>query len=444
MAESLDLDSILVTDQLHHRPPHTSDPDALNRALIDLMRQMTRSPQAVLQSLVEAAQRLCQAHSAGISLLEEADGGRQFRWNAITGPLGVHQGQTMPRQGSPCGVVLDRDKMLMMRNLGRHFPDFAQVQPPMVESLLVPFYVDGRPCGTIWVVAHDDSKQFDPEDARVLEQLSQCAAVAYQALRTRDELTRARDVAEAANRSKELFIATLSHELRTPLNAMLSWVQLLQEEQAGRHGCAPGEVDPEDLREGLQVIERNLEAEARLMDDLLDVSRIATGKLRIELGDCNLSEVIHAALATVRPAAELKGIHLLHPSPPASLRPVQADTIRMRQIVWNLLTNAVKFTPPGGTVRVDLRQDERQTHIEVADTGPGLPKGVSLFEPYSQGDPQAIIGLGLGLSIIKKLAELHGGTVQARNGKQGGAVFTVTLPNLQGTPDRLAARQGGG
>jgi len=234
----------------------------------------------------------------------------------------------------------------------------------------------------------------------------------------------ARMEAEAANRSKDIFLATLSHELRSPLHAILGWTSILQQE--GRK--------EEDLQEGLEVIERNCSVQAKLIEDVLDVSRIVSGKLQLEISPCDLVEVIGAAVDVVRSAADAKGIVIHTELDPSAGARASCDANRIQQVVWNLLTNAIKFTPNGGSVRVELSRDRSATRIAVSDTGAGIaPEFLPhVFERFRQADGSTrrkFGGLGLGLSIVKHLVELHGGSVQAESAGEGrGSTFTLDLP----------------
>lgn len=229
--------------------------------------------------------------------------------------------------------------------------------------------------------------------------------------------------AEAANRSKDLFLATLSHEVRTPLNAILGWAAILRS----------GECDKADLKEGMEVIERNCRAQAQLIDDVLDVSRIVSGKLQLQIVHCELAEVIRAAIDVVRPAAETKGVRI-ETVLDLEASHVSCDQVRMQQVVWNLLTNAIKFTPQGKIVRIALARERSTAQIQVTDEGQGISAGFLpyVFERFRQADSSTqrkFGGLGLGLSIVKHLVEMHGGTVRAESGGEGrGAMFTVNLP----------------
>jgi signal transduction histidine kinase len=175
------LESVLCTEELNRRPTRQPNHEAVTGALVTLAQTMARSPERVLQQLVETALDLCIAHSSGVSLLEEEDGRKIFRWHAVAGQYASHLWGTTPREFSPCGTVLDTDKVQLMSHLDRHYRYFAEVEPRILEALLVPFHVDGEAVGTIWVISHNQSRQFDAEDARVLSTLGEFAAAAYQA-----------------------------------------------------------------------------------------------------------------------------------------------------------------------------------------------------------------------------------------------------------------------
>jgi PAS domain S-box-containing protein len=233
----------------------------------------------------------------------------------------------------------------------------------------------------------------------------------------------ARAEAEAANRAKDDFLTTLSHELRTPLNAVYGWAAMLQ----------TGKMDDLTTAKAIDAIMRNANIQVQLIDDLLDVSRIASGKLRLELQNVDLTSVVGAAVDAVRPAALAKGIRIdVVPEP--SPGPIVGDANRLQQVVWNLLSNAVKFTPRGGRVTVRLRRVHSRLEITVSDTGSGIAPDFLpfVFERFRQGDSSSTRphgGLGLGLTLVKQLVELHGGTVTAESPGAGrGATFTVRLP----------------
>jgi PAS domain S-box-containing protein len=233
---------------------------------------------------------------------------------------------------------------------------------------------------------------------------------------------RAREEAEAATRAKDDFLATLSHELRTPLNAMLGWIRLLQR----------GSLDDGTSRRALDIIARNVETQTQLITDLLDVSRIVSGKMALERQPVDVARVVNAAVDAIAPAADVKGISIVVDL--AKGCTVLGDATRLQQVVWNLLSNAVKFTPPGGHVRVDLTRSSRALHLVVSDTGQGidadfLPRIFDRFRQADSGQTREHTGLGLGLAIVRHLVELHGGTVSAQSGGVGaGTQMSVDLP----------------
>ena len=232
----------------------------------------------------------------------------------------------------------------------------------------------------------------------------------------------ARKEAEAASRAKDEFLTTLSHELRTPLNAVYGWAAMLK----------GGQLDPTNTGSAVDAIMRNANAQVRLIDDLLDVARISSGKLRLDPQRVDLMPVVEAAVDAIHPAALAKGVGIETDLVPAVV--VTGDPSRLQQIVWNLLSNAVKFTPREGRVEVRLRRADLNAEIVVADTGPGITADLLplVFERFRQGDSsstRAHTGLGLGLTLVKHLAELHGGSVTADSPGPGqGSTFTVRLP----------------
>ena len=246
--------------------------------------------------------------------------------------------------------------------------------------------------------------------------------------RVESERTAALERERDANRLKDEFLATLSHELRTPLNAVLGWTRVLRSAQ----------LEPAAEARALESIERNARAQARLIEDLLEVSRIVTGKLRLQIRPADLAAIVTAAVEIVQPAAAAKRLRLVVD---IAERPAMTagDPDRLQQVIWNLLSNAVKFTPADGEVRVGLRRDSGY-RITIEDSGPGIdPRFLPhVFEAFRQADGSASRehgGLGLGLAIARQIVELHGGTIAARSeGKDRGATFEVLLPSVIATP----------
>jgi PAS domain S-box-containing protein len=699
-SSGVSLDDVLITEELERRPSRLPDHEAESRELVSLAQHLATSPLTILERLAEGVRRLCRCDSAGVSIREANGTGEVFRWYAIDGSLAPHVRGTMPRDASPCGVVVDRGEKLLFRRPETHFPALAGLEPPIVEALIAPLHVAGEVIGTVWAIFHAPEKRFDAEDARLLVSVSRFAAAAYQlqaavqqtnevcaelqrsaddlqesearfrffietvkdyaifvmdptgmitswnegatrilgytaeeaiggssarlftpedlanglferelrvaqndgkandenwlvrkdgtrfwasgvstALHSRSgelqgfikifrDLTErkaseeaiqeqerrlhvalaaarmgtwrwdipddiqamdsnlvrlfglppdpvsgsledflrlihpsdqdhvrtefhdavreahdldvefrvvwpdgtvrylkdqgevfyspdrralfmtgacvditdlklaeiekatlleaeqeARTAAERASRIKDEFVATLSHELRTPINAVLGWAQFIQR----------GHLEGADLQQAIEIIERNAALQAQLIADLLDMSRIVAGKLRLDLQSVDLAEVIEAALQSVLPSAIAKQIAFERVLDARAV-PVTGDPARLKQVVWNLLTNAIKFTPAGGKVTVTLRRRRSSVELRVQDTGRGItPEFLPLiFQRFSQADTSTTRkagGLGLGLAITKELVELHGGTITATSEGEGrGATFVIRLP----------------
>jgi CheY-like chemotaxis protein len=233
----------------------------------------------------------------------------------------------------------------------------------------------------------------------------------------------ARAEAERAGRLKDEFLANLSHELRTPINAILGWSQLI----------TPGESTVADVAEAMDVIQRNARLQAHLIDDLLDMSRVMSGKMRLDVQRVELAPVIEAALESVRPAAEAKNIRIEKVIDPLA-GPVTGDPARLQQIIWNILSNALKFTDKGGKVQIVLERVNSHLDLSVADTGAGISAEFlpHVFDRLSQAEQlpsRKYTGMGLGLAIVKSLTELHGGTVRVKSAGLGlGSTFIISLP----------------
>jgi signal transduction histidine kinase/ActR/RegA family two-component response regulator len=237
----------------------------------------------------------------------------------------------------------------------------------------------------------------------------------------REQMARAE--AESANRMKDEFLATVSHELRTPLNAIMGWSHMLRS----------GKLDQATMTRAFETIDRNAKSQAQLIEDILDVSRVITGRLRLNMGPVDVVSVINSAIDSVQLAADSKGIHLEVTLDP-SVRHTVGDAGRLQQVVWNLLANAIKFTPPGGRVEVRVERADAALRVCVSDTGQGISAEFLpfIFDRFRQADStstRAHGGLGLGLAIVRHLVELHGGSVQAESAGLGkGALFTIRLP----------------
>ena len=293
------------------------------------------------------------------------------------------------------------------------------------STMVVPLVARGRTLGAIAMISAESGHRFDKTDLALAEDLAHRAAFAVDNARLYREAQKARAEAEQANRAKDDFLATVSHELRTPLNAIVGWSHMLRRNK----------FDDATMARAMETIERNAKSQARLIEDILDVSRIVMGKLRLDVHPVELAPVIEAAIDAVRPAADAKEIRLQSILDPRA-SPVSGDPSRLQQIVWNLVSNAVKFTPRSGRIQVRLERVNSHIEIIVSDTGQGINADLLpyIFDRFQQGDSSSTRthgGLGLGLAIVRHLVELHGGTVQASSPGVGqGTTFTVKLPLL--------------
>lgn len=316
-------------------------------------------------------------------------------------------------------AAVDEEHLRLIRELG------------LRSSMVVPLRCRGRTLGALTFVSAESQRKFGLLDLALAEELASIAALAVENARLYRE-------ARNANRAKDDFLATVSHELRTPLNVMLGWASLLR----------TSKLSDEKREQALETIERNARAQAQLIDDLLDVSRIISGNLRLELRALDLATIIEAAVDALRLAADAKGVRVQFLFD-EDARHATGDPGRLQQVVWNLLSNAVKFTDRGGLVSARLTRVDSQAEISVSDTGLGIDPDFlpHVFERFKQADgatTRAQGGLGLGLAIVKHLVELHGGTVSATSaGAKQGSSFRVRLPlsatALQGVERAVSA-----
>ena len=285
----------------------------------------------------------------------------------------------------------------------------------------------------LWRASDPVAELSDLEDlTRFNEAIDQSLAQAVQTfvtqvLRERAVLSEneraAREEAESASRAKDMFLATFSHEIRTPLTAVVGWLDVLQ-----TGGCTS-----EDLKEGLEVIQRSTTTQLRLIEDMMDVSRIITGKMRLEIAPAELIEIVHAGIEAIRPSANARNISIHVDLDPAA-SPTSCDAARIQQVVWNLLNNAIKFSDKHGAIRVGLRREMSNVRIDIADEGMGISPELlpHIFDRFRQADSskrRKFGGLGLGLSIVKHLVEAHGGSVEVTSEGLGhGSQFMIRLP----------------
>jgi signal transduction histidine kinase len=306
----------------------------------------------------------------------------------------------------------------------QRYPRLEELQRrmPFASVGAVPVVFEDRIIGSVGLSAAID-RELSPDELHFLVALGQQCGLAFERTRLYQAAEDARRQAEDASRTKDEFLATVSHELRTPINSILGWAHLLRS----------GQLDGAGQARALETIERSARQQAQLIEELLDVSRIVSGKLALHTGRVDLAKVIGAALDTVRPAALAKRIDVTSHLDD-SARTISGDADRLQQVVWNLVSNAIKFTGVGGRVSVRLERAGTQVHLQVTDDGQGIARErlPHVFERFWQGDgtnTRAHSGLGLGLAIARNLVEMHGGTIHAQSAGEGqGATFIVGLP----------------
>jgi signal transduction histidine kinase/ActR/RegA family two-component response regulator len=424
-------DVVVTTSKLSRRVNRTRRYEAENAALVRLVEQLSASAPNILDKIVEAACSLCRAHAAGISLLERRNTDEVLRTHAVTGQQAPKPGSLAPREFSPSGIAIDQQSVQLFSRPERHFP-YLTAWPRIHETLVAPLKVDGRPVGTLWVISHDDSKEFDSEDARLLSSLSQFASLALRSGIHDEQVLRER--AAENDRDRNVFLSTLAHELRNPLAPIRNAVQIMRE----------ADNDLSTVAAARNMIERQLKHLVRLIDDVVDVSRVLQGNLELRTERVDLGTAILAALDTHRPLLESRQQRVNVQRPETAVY-VDADLTRLAQIFGNLLNNAAKFSPPGAEIQISAEVRNDCAVVTIADAGIGIPQEMigrifNLFTQERRTDHGVRHGLGIGLTLVKRLVELHHGTVEAvSDGENRGSRFIVSLP-LSEAPARSAVR----
>jgi PAS domain S-box-containing protein len=388
--------------------------------------------QKLVQALTDAATEITGAQFGSFfyNILDERGG--SYMLYTLSGVPREHFAHfPMPRATELFGPTFRGEGVIRISNV-REDPRYGKNAPyegmppghlPVRSYLAVPVISrSGEVLGGLFF-GHSDIGVFTERHENILMGLAGQAAIAVDNARLYEATQKARQEAETANRLKDEFLATVSHKLRTPLNAMLGWTRMLRS----------GKLDASSTARALESIERNSKAQQQIIEDILDVSRIITGKLRLDVSLVEIAPAIEAAVEALRPTAEAKGIRLkviLDTNPNL----VHGDSNRLQQIIWNLLSNAIKFTPKGGRVQLILERVNSHIEVTVSDTGLGISKEFLpyVFERFQQADSSASRqygGLGLGLAIVRHLVELHGGTVTGTSsGLNLGSIFIVKLP----------------
>ena len=428
--QQVPLGMVIRTEELGNRRRRVANYEAENHALSALARTLADAPLTIFQHLVDTARTLCDAESAVLSIAESELNQEVFRWHAVAGRFAPQTRTTTPRCFSPCGTVVELDSAQLMIKPGRHFTYLNDVSPSIEEALLVPFHVNGKAVGTVWVVTHGTARHFDREDARILASIADFAGMAHQVVTSVHGLQaeiRERILAQGllrdADRIKDEFLAMLAHELRNPLAPIRNALLLMKRNRRD-------ELSNARARE---VIDRQVGNMVRLIDDLLDVSRIRLGKFTLVREPLELSDILTSAIECSRPILDARSQRLSVRQPGAAVT-LNGDAVRLSQMLLNLLNNAAKYTATGGSISVLVESSEEWATIVVTDSGVGIaPSRVEcifdLFAQAGQSPETSDGGLGVGLHLVKTIAELHGGSVAVTSAGIGaGSQFTVRLP----------------
>jgi signal transduction histidine kinase/ActR/RegA family two-component response regulator len=437
--------SVLVTHDFNRRPVRAADHVAENQVLIALAQALSGPHDALLHSFADAARGLCNAGSAGISLLEARAGRPLFRWLAVAGLCADLAGRTTSRDECPCGITLTLGGSQLFVHPQDHFPCLRDVEPAVAEVLVTPIPAAEGPHGVIWVMSHDPQHRFDPEDARLLTHIASFAGAALTHLNARRRANEEADEAQAAHalleqteQRREEFIAMLGHELRNPMSPIESAIT------ASKQLCA----DNDEAVGVLIVAERQMRHLRTLVDDLLDAARLKHGKVAIRHSNTSLNEIVFDAVTAVNHHIEARKHTLtLHGINDNVF--VHADHVRLSQVLGNLLSNAAKYTPVGGHIEVVVEPARDRTPqgaatsdhegivtITVKDDGVGiaadvLPHVFELFAQSPSSNARAEGGLGIGLAVAKRMVELHHGTIAIESAGAGhGTTVTLRLPIL--------------
>lgn len=408
---------LLVTELLATRPPKPANVAAEAAAFYELATLMLDRPERAVQRFMELALELCDAGSAGLSVLAEAeDGSEIFRWDALAGQFASHVGGTTPRHFSPCGLCLDQAAPVLISRPARLFTYFEQVDPPIIEALIVPLYDAGSvPLATIWVVAHDDHHKFDAEHVRVMTQLASQLVLALKILKQKTAgLAAELDKAEGLNRSKTRLLASVGHDLRQPLTVIMGVLEMI--------ATRPGDREWKLLAHAKAATARL----ARAFDLMMEVGRLDLDYVQPNVRPYRLGNLFDELRSQHREDAERKGIAFRVAGGNLT---VLSDPELLGPILHNLVDNAIKYTDRGG-VLVGCRRRGDHVLIQVWDTGRGIPADMLgiIFDEYRQVAPLTSAGTGLGLFIAKQTADLLGHALTVRSALGRGTCFSIAVP----------------
>lgn len=428
--QSSSLNQVLITEVLFRRVPRPVNLEAENYALHKLAQQMAETPETLLQNLVAIAVELCQAGSAGISIPEiTTDGEEIFRWVALAGAY-ANATNTPPRYFSLCGTCLDKKTPQLFTHPELYFTYFKQLRPMIVECLVIPLLVGKQALGTIWIASHNQTRQFDLEDLRVMSSLANftAAALNHSQARYAAEAAVAHEQAalrelERANLAKDDFLAAVSHELRTPLTNIRMAIQMLSLA-----------TEPERRQQYLRILQTECDREIALVNDLLELQRLEAEVDSDEWSPVLLQEWL---LPIVEPFVERAQVsqQFLWLDLPSDLPVLMVDPAKLQGIVTELLNNACKYTPVSGEITLAVSSTPNSISLSISNTGIEIPADAlpRIFEKFYRV-PSTITaertGTGLGLALVQKLVAVLGGKVRVVS-QNNSTTFTIELPRIK-------------
>ena len=424
------LDQILNTEALFQRVPRSVNLEAEHHALLTLTQQLAQNPQILLQSLVELAVKLCHADSAGISLPEvSASGDEIFRWAALAGTY-AKATNTPPRSFSLCGHCLNQRTPQLYAQPERYFTYFEQIHPRIVECLVIPLLVGEQALGTIWIVSHEPTRQFDLEDVRVMSSLANFTAAALNHTQARHDAEMAmrheqaaHQAAEQATRARDEFFAAASHELRTPLSNIKMALQLLSLIN-----------QPERREQYLQILQKECDREIALVDDLLNLQCLEAGADACDRSPVQLQVWLASLVKPFIYRTQAAG-QSLHLDLPSELPVLLIDLAKLERVVTELVNNACKYTPAGQEMTLMLKLTPDQLVLSMSNTGIEIPGDAlpRIFEKFYRVPDAAVaeqMGTGLGLALVQRLVEQLGGCIRATS-HSNLTTFTIDLPRIE-------------
>jgi signal transduction histidine kinase len=415
------VDGVLITDEVLRRTTVGRETHREDEPVLPFVQLLAEDADLALSRLLQHALDRCLAGSAGLCAIEtDGNGGDVFRWVAVAGPLTTYVGSAKPRHASPCGICVDGGSPQAFLRPARQFAYLAPLG--LAEVVVVPVRREGIIVATLWIASHDSERHFSREDVRLLEWLAPYTAVAMRMQQLKAD-------AAAATDARDSLLLRVAHELRQPVHTILGWVDMLQQ----------GALDPSRLQAAYAAIEQGAQAQAQLVSDLLDLAQLATGALRVTAAPMDVCALVRSLVDQLMPISRTRnvvvGFEVEEP-----VRLVVADQQRVRQIVSNLVLNAIKFTPDHGKVTVGVRDIGEHVEIAVQDTGVGVESDFleTMFDPFRQSDNRVHgreHGVGIGLTIVKELVKACGGSIHAHSDGVGkGTTITVLFPVAPNPP----------